>query len=123
LAHFVEFQLVQLGAQNPDDITTLFLSLPEEDQKRWTSGVPEEYKRKPVYDSLLTLCEFAETPTSKFLDVVAAQVLTLISLDPVNPHLRRLLQNIAWTGTQPGAPFDAESLEILRSWLSEVRRT
>jgi hypothetical protein len=130
LAVYVDFQSKNLNSTDVDQFAIDFVSLPEDEQRKWAFGVPSEYASHclarievdpAIHNSLLSLREFAKTPTSKFLDLVALHVKTLISVDATNPRLIDLLKSIAWTGTQPGAPFDPESLEILEDWLAVVK--
>jgi hypothetical protein len=113
-----------------DEIVADFLSWPEEFQRSWQNGPPSEavaatptFKKivhRDYYEAVQTLLCLAESPSSKFLDLAALHVNTLLKLDPQNSHLQQLLKAIYWTGTQPGGPFDRHSEKILRDWLKEL---
>lgn len=99
-------------------------------QIEWQAGLPPAYRgpaavRKNVspayFEVVQDRCAFAETPTSKFLDLVACHIQTLIELDGKNPRLLALLKRVEWTGTQPSVPFDEASRRILGDWMQEIR--
>lgn len=144
IARYVNDQLDNSDeTRDVDEIVAEFLSWPEDLQREWfaersrktfggngpskkvtfpeTTQVFKKVVSRDYYESVQMLLSFAESPTSKFLDLVASQVFALQKLDPENPHLHRLLKAICWTGTQPGAPFDPNSQVILKEWLQELR--
>jgi hypothetical protein len=127
LTNFISFRCKRSSACDVDELTVDFLNLTEPLQRQWIRGPPKEYASdattkvdRDYFEAVESLLRFAESPTSKFLDLVVLHVNDLIAKDGENPHLIALLKSISWTGTQPGAPFNDDSRRCLGDWLKSI---